>query len=214
MRLFILELKSIIKKKPWGHKNWRGLPLQKVASDILDLEYKEIRPKVSVADIEIPYKNYVCISEFTSSKKKEWIYPNGWQIIVDHLNDKGIQVIVCSEESTKLKNIIDRTGDFPLKNRAKLLQNANFFIGCSSGLSWLSYTVETPVIMISGTTEKYHEFSCHRVINEDVCHGCITDPDIEYHKSECPKHKGTEREFECNKEIMPEMVIEEIEKLL
>jgi autotransporter strand-loop-strand O-heptosyltransferase len=44
----------------------------------------------------------------------------------------------------------DETGDRPLQERARWLRHADFFIGLSSGLSWLAWAVGTPVVMISG----------------------------------------------------------------
>jgi ADP-heptose:LPS heptosyltransferase len=44
------------------------------------------------------------------------------------------------------------------------ISNSEFFIGLSSGLSWLAWTLNKEVIMISNFTEENHEFKCHRPI--------------------------------------------------
>jgi autotransporter strand-loop-strand O-heptosyltransferase len=71
--------------------------------------------------------------------------------------------------------------------------------------------------MISNFTDKHHEFECHRPVNTNVCHGCWNDPQYKFDKGDwdwCPVHKGTDRQFECQKSVTPEMVIDEIKKLL
>jgi autotransporter strand-loop-strand O-heptosyltransferase len=195
-----------------GHDDeWRRKPLQQVASDILGLEFKEIQPKVSVSDMEIPYENYVCISEYSTREFKEWKRPHGWQKVVDYLDTIGIKTVVCSKEPTRLNNVIDCTGNRPLLNRAKLIQGAKMFIGVSSGLSWLSWAVNTPVIMISGSTMEWHEFSCRRLINKSVCHGCInTRLDTDFND----EFKCTQKYFECSDSISENEVIINIDEIL
>ncbi len=136
------------------------VPLQKVATEILGLEYKEIKPLLSVDETEPPVLGvkYVCISEFASGSNKEWAEIGGWQGIVDYLNGKGYSVVVISKEPTNLNNVINRCGDIPLKDRITYLEHAELFIGVSSGLSWLSWAVGTHVLMISDVTPSWHEF--------------------------------------------------------
>ena len=57
-----------------------------------------------------------------------------------------------------MKNIIDKTGDIPLYDRIVDLKHAEFFIGVSSGLAWLSWAVGTHTVMISDFTPPWHEF--------------------------------------------------------
>lgn len=192
-----------------GLKNWQKLPLQQVPCEILGLDYEPIQPKVSCADIVIPFKNYICISEFSTRKMKEWNCPNGWQEVVDYCTLQGVKVVVCSKQKTHLKGVIDCTGDRPLLNRAKLLKDSIGFIGCSSGLAWISHAVETPVIMISGCTHDWHEFSCNRVINKKVCHGCINNEKEMHDDMDCTN----ENKYECSTEIKPKYVIMELDKI-
>jgi len=136
------------------------VPLQYVASTVLNLPLNEIRPPLENQLIKNKnHKKYVCISEFASSEDKHWKYENGWQIIVDYLNSIGYDVLVISKEKTELKNIIDLTGNKPLIERAQLIHNADFFIGLSSGLSWLSWGVGTHTFLISDVTQMNHEFT-------------------------------------------------------
>ena len=91
------------------------------------------------------------------------------------------------------------------------------FVGISSGLSWLSWALGVPTILISGFTETFQEMKNDviRIINEDVCHGCFAKHLFD--KSDwnwCPEHKGTSRQFECSKTITFDMVKPHVEKLL
>ena len=133
-------------------------PLQMVASAILGMEHKEVNPRVSFSKKRSVEGKYICISEFASDAKKEWKHPGGWQTVVDFLNNNGYQVMVISKEPTELKNVINKTGNIPLSTRMSDIYNAEFFMGVSSGLSWLSWAVGTHSIMISECTPIYHEF--------------------------------------------------------
>lgn len=138
-------------------------PLQKTACDILGLEYKEIRPdlEVIVKDSKRRIKDkYVCISEYGSDNKKMWKEGlDGWQTVVDFLNRHGFKVVVISKEKTQLKNVIDLTGNYSLYDRMVDLYHSEFFIGVSSGLSWLAWGVNTHVMLISDVTPINHEFT-------------------------------------------------------
>jgi autotransporter strand-loop-strand O-heptosyltransferase len=201
--------------------NWRSVPLQKVASDFLGLDYKEIVPRMSLQEKRqrpsIDGK-YVCLSEFSTFQCKFWNYPDAWQQIVDHLNELGYKVVVISKEATKLKNIINRTNR-PINETINTIRHCEFFLGVSAGPSWLAWALEKPVIMISGYSARWGEFSnkIKRVINEDVCHGCFNDPNEPFDRGDwnwCPRHKGTPRQFECSKKITPAMVKEAIHEVI
>jgi len=156
---------------------------------------------------------YVTISEHSTLRCKYWNYLGGWQTVVDYLNENGYKVIVVSKENTKLKNVIARTGRI-LRETLATIRDSDFFIGVSSGPAWLAWALDVPVILISGCTERWNEFSdAIRIINEDVCHGCINDSRYPFDRGNwnwCPKNKS----FECTRSISPEIVIREIDKLI
>lgn len=146
-----------------------GFPLQKTASDILGFKHKELRPtleKLVENSTRRIQEKYVCISEFGSSTKKMWREGvEGWQKIVNYLNRKGYKVVVISKEKTTLNNIIDLSGNYSLYDRMIDLYHCEFFIGISSGLSWLSWGLNKHVVMISDVTPIEHEFvsNCTRI---------------------------------------------------
>lgn len=195
--------------------NWKSVPLQKVCSDILGLEYKEIVCNLSIKPGKRPIEEkYVAISQFSTFQCKFWNYPNGWQEIVDYLNEIGYKVMVISKEKTDLKNIINRTNR-SIEESITNIYHSDFFIGISSGPSWLAWALRKPVIMISGFSLPSAEFetNCHRIINTNVCHGCFNQPGNSFDRGNwnwCPRQSGTERQFECTKKILPEEVIKRI----
>ena len=203
---------------------WHTIPLQQVASDILGLEYKEVKPRITVAKGNLPFKidsgGYVCISEHSTAGCKYWNRPNGWQELVNWLNNNGYKkrIICISKEETNIKNVIKRNNK-SLDVTMKTLAGADMFIGISSGLAWLAWAMNIPAVVISGCSEKFNEFQegNYRVINKEVCHGCFNDPEHIFDRGDwhwCPRHQKTPRHFECTKQITPEMVIEQVQKII
>ena len=146
-----------------------SVPLQKVASEILGLKFREIKTKIKIPEnIKNRFdKKYICISEYASSEEKMWGI-NKWQIVVNFLNSMDYQVVVISKEKTKLINVIDATGNISLNERINDLIFSEFFIGVSSGLSWLAWSLNKKVLMISDGTPQFHEFKCHRIGGESL----------------------------------------------
>jgi autotransporter strand-loop-strand O-heptosyltransferase len=203
------------------HKNkfdWRTVPLQKVAFDTLGLDYKEIVTDLSIQAGERTVKEkYVTISEFSTFQCKFWNYPDGWQKIVDWLNDIGYRVMVVSKEETKLKNVINRTNR-SIKETITNIYHSEFFMGVSAGPAWVAWALKKPVVMISGYSMPWAEFETNiaRVVNENVCHGCFNDINNNFDRGNwmwCPRQEGTERQFECTKTITPEDVKQHIIKI-
>jgi autotransporter strand-loop-strand O-heptosyltransferase len=205
-------------------------PLGQTSTSILGLEYFELRPKLSLPKKSRQIEGkYVVIAPHASAHAKYWNHPGGWQAVIDYLNDKGYKVVMITSEKLgdvwhdsklggTLKGVINKTGNYPIEDRMIDMKYADAFIGVGSGLSWLAWSIGTPVIMISGFSEPYTEFlECERVFNYDpnVCTGCfnkhwLNPGDWEW----CPEHQNTPRHFECTKTIKPEQVIVSIDKIL
>ena len=197
------------------------IPLQKAATNILGLDFTEIRPKLSFTPGKRPIdEKYVTIGMSTTAGCKEWSHPNGWQTLINYLNDIGYKVAVIQKESfSGIENVLDWTGDKPLQERMRQIYHSEFYIGLGSGLSWLAWSVNKHVVMISNFSEDGHEFTDNttRITNPLVCNGCWNNPNFKFDKGDwywCPVHKGTDRQFECHKSITPEMVITQIQHLL
>ena len=97
------------------------------------------------------------------------------------------------------------------------MATCEFFVGLGSGLSWLSWSIGLPTVLISGFSEEYSETTTdtYRVINKSVCHGCFNSHRLDANDwMWCPLHKNTEKMFECTKQISSDMVIEQINKII
>ena len=200
--------------------DFRTQPLQKTATDILGLNYTEIRPKLNLPNVK--KKKKVGIGIHSTAQAKYWNNPNGWQAVVDHLDALGYECMIYSREGNGYMNnhypkgvTIFKGGD--LQEVINDLTTCEFFIGLGSGLSWLAWACKLPVVLISGFSEKWAEttLDTYRVINENVCHGCFNKERLDAGDwNWCPLHKGTDRQFECSKQITSEMVIKEINKIM
>lgn len=198
----------------------RTIPLQQVASDILGLEPKEVRP-VIVRDKRAPlynHPNYVVISTASTAQAKYWNLVNGWQDLVNWLNSRGYTVVNVGREPNQLQNVIDFCNVKPIMDLVNLIQYSKFYIGLGSGLSWMAWGLGKKSVMISGFSQDWCEFQedNYRVINKNVCHGCFNDPKEFFDKGNwywCPRHEKTPKHFICSRAISLQLVIEKIEAL-
>jgi len=212
--------------------DFRTIPIQKLASDLLGIDFKEIQPNIkpnrSKPSIE---GDYVCISVQSTLQCKYWNNPTGWQEVVDFLNSEGLKVVLidqyrsfgCAKNNIwnyPPNNVIDKSSlSLDLWSRINDLAYAKFFIGLGSGLSWLSWAVGTHVMMISGFSKPFCEFKSNitRIHNNNVCNGCYNDESLSFNNNDwlwCPKFKGTENAFECTKSITAKQVIDNIKSYL
>ena len=195
------------------------IPLQKSATNILGLEYEEIHSKISFEPKERPYpEKYVCIAPSSTAGCKLWNNPTGWLELTKYLSNKGYKIINISKDGEQIEGV-ENISDDSMDNTKNVIFHSEFVIGLSSGLSWLSWSLNKHVVMISNFTEPDHEFTinCTRITNPSVCNGCWNNPNFNFDKGDwywCPEHKGTERQFECHKSITADMVINQIQHLL
>lgn len=192
------------------------ISLLEMATDILGMEYTEVRPKLRPSRVE--KKKRIGIGFHSTAQTKYWNNPTGWQELTDFFISQGYEVVVMSKEEDGYM------GNFYPKGVIKLhegsfddlidnLHSCEFFVGISSGLSWLAWSLNIPVVLISGFTGEYMEPKDNvvRIIEKRVCNDCWSR-----HKFDpgdwnwCPDHKGTPRQFECSKMISGQMVINRI----
>ena len=195
-----------------------SIPLASIGSDALGLEEKEIRTRIKNPNpSERPMEEkYICISEFASTDGlKLWNNKIGWETLVQKLQSLGYKIVSISREKSNLKGIIKRNGLIDLEERIWYLHHCEFFIGVSSGLSWLAWACGKKVVMISGATSDFNEFEEDniRIINKDSCYGCWNSVEHRnkfacFHASFCPENKN----FECTRKISPSYVLERIQK--
>ena len=202
----------------------RKVPMEKMGQQIFGLSCAEkiIYRPTTPRQIQEPY---VCIAAQAAATVKTWLKPGGWVLVVDYLKRLGYRVLCIDRDREQTNHGFtvkmpdgaeDFTGDLPLVERVNLLAFADFFIGLSSGLSWLAWAADCPVILIGGITAPWYEFATpYRVVNRLVCHGCHNDVKIPWATyATCPHHKGTDRAYECSREISARQVIAAIDRLL
>jgi autotransporter strand-loop-strand O-heptosyltransferase len=197
-------------------------PLQKVATDILGLEYKEIKPKIKKFNPFKSKKPYITIATHSTAQTKYWNNPTGWQELVDYVKSKGYDVYLLSKEEDGYMGNKNPEGVIQIQNKSleeigSLLLGSECFVGISSGLSWYAWALEVPSILISGFTDEDLEMKTDvvRIINKDVCNGCWAKHMFD--KGDwnwCPEYKGTERQFECTKSITFNMVERYLEEII
>ncbi len=200
--------------------DFRLVGLHRTAAYILGVDPDEEPPSIVLEDDSRPIDEpYVCIGVQSTTQAKYWNNPAGWREIVKFLKDAGYRVICIDQRPVHGHGLTwnhlphgceDETGDRPLPERGRWLRHAEFFIGLSSGLSWLAWAAGTPVVMISGFTHPTNEFNTrHRVINYHTCNSCWNDPALMFDHKDflwCPRHAGTPRQFECTRLITVEAV--------
>jgi len=204
--------------------DFRLVGLHRTAAYILGVDPTEHPPHIALDDDTRPLAEpYVCIATQSSSQAKYWNNPSGWRDVVTFLKQHGFRVVCIDQKPVHGTGIVwnhmphgceDQTGDRPLAERARWLKHAAFFVGLSSGLSWLAWAVGTPVVMVSGFTHPTNEFSTpYRVINYHTCNSCWNDSQLRFDHHDflwCPRHKDTPRQFECTRLIQSKQVIDAI----
>ncbi len=160
-------------------------------------------------------KKYVCIATRASRKCKHWHYPDGWERITAYLVGRGFDVVcIDADDQCMPPNAIDNTGRKPLTERVDMISKSALLVGLPSGLSWMAWACGVPVVMISGLTDSYVEFATPYRVSPPpgVCHGCWRDGNLRDRKrfDSCYRDKDNE----CTRSITPDMVIEQINKII
>jgi autotransporter strand-loop-strand O-heptosyltransferase len=207
--------------------DFRHVGLHRTAGYILGVDPAEAPPRIALADDSRPIAEpYVCIAVQSTTQAKYWNNPAGWREIARCLREAGYRVVCIDQKATHGTGLVwnhipngaeDETGDRPLQERARWLKHAEFFVGLSSGLSWLAWALGKPVVMISGFTHPLNEFTTpYRVVNYHTCNSCWNDPRLRFDHKDflwCPRHKDTPRQFECTRLITVEQVKATIQRI-
>jgi autotransporter strand-loop-strand O-heptosyltransferase len=191
------------------------IPLQKVATAILGLDFQEMIPRLAYKPKVAKIGKYVTIATNSTSGMKFWT-KEGWQELINWLVSDGYEVYNVSLEPNPFDNCTQITTP-SLQSKMDWIAGSEFFIGLSSGLAWVAYAMGKHTFMIANFTEEWNEFTnnCTRIVKKDVCHGCWNNPNFTFDPSDwlfCPIMKGTSKHFECQLSITSNMVIEKIKE--
>lgn len=207
--------------------DFRLVGLHRTAGYILGVDPTEVPPRIAIEDDRRPMADpYVCIAVQSSTHSKHWTNPHGWHELVGFLKDSGYRVVCIDQKQVHGTGLVwnhiphgaeDQTGDRPLLERSRWIKHAEFFVGLSSGLSWLAWAVGVPVVVISGFTHPTNEFHTpYRVINYHTCNSCWNDVRVRFDHKDflwCPRHANTPRQFECTRLITAEAVKHAIRRI-
>lgn len=207
--------------------DFRQVGFHRNAGYILGVNYQETPPRLKLGAPRIISEPYVCIAVQSTCQAKLWNNGRGWNEVIKHLKKSGFRVLCIDRDAHNGSDftwnhiphgVEDYTGSRPLQERIDLLQHASFFIGLASGLSWLAWACHIPVVMVSGFSLPASEFyTPWRVISTHGCNGCWDSVYEDFDHTDyfwCPRHKGTERQFECTRLITGKQVINTINALL
>jgi autotransporter strand-loop-strand O-heptosyltransferase len=203
--------------------DFRHVGLHRTAAYILGVDPTEEPPRLALPDESRPIEEpYVCIAVQATSAAKTWTNPTGWREVIQFLKTNGYRVICIDQKPVHGLGLLwthipngaeDKTG-ISLAEAARYLRHADFFVGLSSGLSWLAWAAGATVVMISGYSLPSTEFNTpYRVINWHTCNGCWNDPKLRFDHHNflwCPRHADTPRQFECTRLITPAHVMRAI----
>ncbi len=207
--------------------DYQMVGLHAAAGHLLGVDPGEERPRLAPIDPTPPIEGpYVVIATQSTAQCKYWNNPNGWREVIALLKAAGYRVICIDQKAVNGHDLTwnhipngaeDETGDRPLAERMRWLRHCAFFIGLSSGLSWLAWAVGARVVLISGFTLPLTEFATpYRVINHHACNGCWNDARLAFDHRDfffCPRHKGTPRQFECTRLITSTQVMGAIRRI-
>jgi autotransporter strand-loop-strand O-heptosyltransferase len=220
----VLDLSSYTELIPCNYKF--DLPLQEGFAKHLKIDQKApIRPKIIKSKKERPLnKKYVCFSIHSTAQAKFWNNNEGWIKLCEILKQNGyIPVCIDRYKTFGIEgrwnpipwNCMDKT-EMDLTEMINWIEHCDFFIGLSSGLSWVAHSLGKKVVMISGVTSVDNEFKedCLRIHRDDVCNSCFNQPErFPFDRGDwmwCPLHKETSRHFECTKKISAKQIMNKI----
>ncbi len=209
----------------FDHIDWKNKNLQEIACFILGLNYEEKRCVIKNVNFkkQLDYEKYVCIAVQTTGQFKYWNNSEGWIKTIDYLKNLGYKVVCVDKNyifgrepyiNTCPYNVDYFAGDKSFDEIINIIANCDFFIGLSSGLSWLAWALNKKIIRInSSVSTKFEFFTPYSVQNLNVCNSCFNNIKYKFdihNWSWCPENK----EFECSKEIKFDIVKEKIDNCI
>jgi autotransporter strand-loop-strand O-heptosyltransferase len=183
------------------------IPLQKTATDILGLDFKEVNYGLSFTPKKSPMeKEYVIFGPNATAGCKEWEYKN-WVSLAKLIRDLGYEVVILTKNPFYIEDTINVHGE-SFDVVANYLHYSKAFIGLGSGLSWFNWALGNHTYMINGFAKDGHEFTSNvtRVYNNNTCVFCWNDEIFVFDPGDwdwCPVYKGTSKQHICQKSITP-----------
>jgi autotransporter strand-loop-strand O-heptosyltransferase len=201
-------------------------PLQKTATDILGLEFKEIVPRFKSVPPSPIKEKYVSISIQSTCQAKYWNHPTGWEQVIKHLQNKGYKVAIVDQYRSfgnpEFMNTSPQA-DYHFHNKSltevmSVINGAEYHIGIGSGLSWVAWALNTPTMLISSFSKPWCEFqsNCVRIYNDTPTSGYFNTHKLDpsnWNWYPFKKIQSMEDWYEIET-ITPDLVLQEIDRIL
>ncbi len=183
----------------------------------MGLEYKEIKTQINTpSDKRLIPEKYVCICTESTAQAKYWNNPTGWRDVAKYLTDAGYKVINISQKQPIIENVLNPKINTILDVQ-QYLSHCEFFVGLPSGVSWVAWAMNKKVVMISGFSYPWCEFSEKISVTPSptICQGCFNWKNQVFDKSWefCPKYRGTPDAYICTKSISASDVIKKLQSI-
>lgn len=200
-------------------------PMQKTASDILGLPYKELKPQIITPPPSPIQEKYITIAIHSTSQAKYWNHPTGWRQVKDFAQQKGYKVAVVDKYRTFGKGKFMNTSpecDYHFHNKSleevmAVINGSSLHMGLGSGLSWMAWALNTPVMLISSFSKPYCEFQeCTRIYVDSPTSGYFNTHQMD--SSDWNWHPFREinsmEDWYKAENITPDLVIQEMDRIL
>ncbi len=176
-----------------------------------EMENKEIeRFEKILKENGIKDKEFIVMHVSAGNKYREWGIEN-WQTLIKKLSEnKNIKIVLIGskedsfyERALLFPHVISFIGKLNLREVRELIKRSLLFVGPDSGPMHIASTTETPLIALFGPTTP-HVFGPWRkeaviIEGKTDCRPC--------------NQKKCDYNYRCIREISPEKVLEEIEKI-
>lgn len=162
----------------YDHANpvcWKLINMLRIATDPLGLEPIEIKPHLVRGSTDLG-SNYITLCTESSQSIKMIHSPKVWLEFIKWANFKGFHVKELGIKPSILPGVEAHKGIDIIKT-IDIMRSSNLHIGVSSGLSWLAWALDKPVIMIGNFTDPTYEFSSKliRVVDSREIIGLFND---------------------------------------
>lgn len=139
--------------------NWQDCNMIDCQNFTFGLSLEERRPKLVPLSDSRPFpEKYITICPSASQKIKHWLNPRGWAMLCRACQQAGYRVLVVGNTPTYLPGVDNAISD-DIYQAMYLIKHADFHIGLSSGLSWMAWAFNKPVLMLGDFTHEGYEFS-------------------------------------------------------
>ena len=190
------------------------VPLQQTSTDILGLEYKELNLGVNFPKGERPMEEkYVVFAPQSTAGFKEWVY-DSWFSLSKMIREAGYKVVIITKDPYYLEGCTNVWGE-SIEVVSNYLHHSEAFIGLTSGLSWLNWSLGKHTYMINGIARPWFDFQTRvtKIQNDNVCIFCGNDEIFAFDPGDwnwCPVYKGTSKQHICQKSITPLQVFNKL----